>query len=94
MKDSLYDILTDESGQLDFKRNHGTSKSKNENAFITELTKHSEKNGNSIFTFQELLTFSNQNNFNFENFENFIDKLNNNGYLIKKGYKTFKLTTS
>jgi DNA helicase MCM8 len=93
MKESLYDVLTDEYGQLDFRRTTGMSKSKQVNQFIAFLNQESQRQMKATFSHKELIEMA--RHFRVKgDLDNFIDMLNQNGYLLKKGGNTYKLATS
>lgn len=52
MKESLYDVMADELGHVDFKRSKGISKAKQTSAFMKQLHRLSEQRQNAVFTFQ------------------------------------------
>jgi DNA helicase MCM8 len=95
MTESMYDILTDEYGQLDFRRNTGMSKSIKANEFIEYLTRKADRSGTSIFKKSELYQiYKTELSMNGAQFERFLDNLNVNGYLLKSGPNGYRLTTS
>jgi len=51
MKESLYNILLNENGQLDFRRSSGQTKSKEANRLIAELNRVAEKHMNAEFDY-------------------------------------------
>ncbi|KAL9642654.1 hypothetical protein ABK040_009733 [Willaertia magna] len=96
MKESMFDVLTDEKGRIDLTRVNGMSKTKQQNAFIEYLTKLADSGHGSIFTSNYLVQIAQQMGVDDPNL--LMDRLNNQGYLIKqasqKGEKLFKLSTS
>ena len=50
MKESLYEVLSDEMGYVDFQRTSGMSKSKQVKAFIAALTREEERRSNALFS--------------------------------------------
>lgn len=94
MKESLYDILTDEKGQIDFRRNSGSTKSKDSNQFLSELNRFAIKKGSSIFSVQEMYTISKDCNLRTKNFDRLIEQLNHEGYLLKQSGNNYKLAFS
>lgn len=50
MKESLYEVLSDEMGYVDFQRTSGMSKSKQVKAFIAALTREAERRSNALFS--------------------------------------------
>ena len=96
-KHSLYETAEDEFGNLDFQRSqHGTGMSKGGEAkrFVAELQTLADRTFNNLFTSQQLYQLSKDMQLRVANFEDFLDSLNNQGYLLKKGNKVFKLQTS
>src|SRR5690554_5557058 len=94
MKESLYERFEDELGNIDFRRSSGMSKTKEVGRFMTELQRVSERSLNSVFSIQQLYQISTKMNLSVNNFEDFIDNLNTQGYLLKKGNRTYKLMTT
>jgi len=52
MKESLYDVLSDELGHVDFRRSKGMSKAKQTSEYMKALHRLSERRQTSIFTVQ------------------------------------------
>ena len=50
MKESLYDVVRDDVGFVDFDRTTGMSKSKQVKAFVSILNREAEHKGSSMFT--------------------------------------------
>lgn len=97
MKCSMVDTYSDEFGQLDFQRSqHGSGMSKKAQAkrYISELHRIAEETYNSMFTLQQLRTLCNKMNLQVGSFMEFIGSLNNQGFLLQKGAKTYQLATS
>jgi DNA helicase MCM8 len=96
-KYSLYETYEDEFGNLDFQRSqHGTGMSKGGEAkkFVAELQALAERTFNNLFTTQQLYQLAKDMQLRVTNFEDFVDSLNNQGYLLKKGNQVYKLLTS
>eukprot|EP01097_Dermamoeba_algensis_P009000 TRINITY_DN6200_c0_g1_i1.p1 TRINITY_DN6200_c0_g1~~TRINITY_DN6200_c0_g1_i1.p1 ORF type:complete len:798 (-),score=180.44 TRINITY_DN6200_c0_g1_i1:52-2406(-) len=91
MKESLFDALEDNHGNLDFRRTTGMSKSKQSNAFLNHLNKVSDREAQNVFTQQELYKISQDIGLKIDNFDVFIQGLNTQGFLIKKGPKSYGL---
>ncbi|KAL0485651.1 DNA helicase MCM [Acrasis kona] len=94
MQESMYDILTDEFGQVDFRRNAGSTKGRDVNRFIDDLTRRGNHEGRSTFSKAELFhIYKNELHMDGTHFEKFIEKLNFDGYFIKTSPNGYKLTT-
>lgn len=61
---------------------------------ISELNRLSEETYNSMFTVQQLKKIAGELNLSCGNFTDFVGSLNNQGYLLQKGSKTYQLMTS
>ena len=72
----------------------GMSKKATAKKFISELSRLSEETYNSLFTVQQLKSIAGDLNLSCGNFLEFIGSLNNQGYLLQKGSKTYQLMTS
>lgn len=97
MQCSMIDTVSDEFGVLDFDRSqHGSGMSKKASAkrFISELSRLSEATYNSMFTVQQMKTIAGELNLTCGNFSDFVATLNNQGYLLQKGPKSYQLMTS
>jgi DNA helicase MCM8 len=96
MKESLYDVLTDEYGQVDFRRNTGTSIKKESLLFVEDITRISNTDDVSIFSRDELYDIFKQRSKSGQGFDKMLDQLNMNGYLLKTGQngRQYKLQTS
>jgi len=96
-KYSLYESCEDEFGNVDFQRSqHGTGMSKGSEAkrFVAELQNIVERTFNNLFTTQQLYQLGKDLGVGVKNFDDFIDSLNNQGFLLKKGNRVYKLSTS
>ncbi|KAJ3299798.1 DNA replication licensing factor mcm8 [Borealophlyctis nickersoniae] len=96
MKFSLWDTYQDELGNLDFQRSQhgsGTSKKGQPKRFIAELHKIAQHTGNSRFTYENLYSISLEMRLRCDAFQDFVDSLNNQGYLLKKGHRIYQLST-
>lgn len=94
VRETLFDAFEDQYGNIDFRRSTGMSKSKESTRFISKLQQITEKTLNSVFTIQQLNTVKQEMGLNVVNFDDFIESLNNQGYLLRKGNRTYKLMTS
>ncbi|EFC48830.1 predicted protein [Naegleria gruberi] len=93
IKESMFDVLTDEKGRIDLTRVTGMSKTKQQNAYIEQLTKIADSNGHGpMFEFNEMVQYAQQMGLT-EDHRILIERLNNQGYILKKGPGVYKLTT-
>ncbi len=96
MKFSLWATYQDDFGQVDFERSQngaGMSRRGDPKRFISELTKISHQTANNRFTYDMLYSIAKDRHFEVQSFQDFIDSLNNQGYLLKKGPKVWQLST-
>ncbi|KAJ2254095.1 DNA replication licensing factor mcm8 [Coemansia sp. RSA 455] len=96
MKYSLFQTYEDEEGMMDFGRSQmgtGTSRTSDIKRFVERLHRISEETYNNMFTYDMLLRTATEMNLRFSNFQDVVDKLNNQSYLIKKGPRSYQLTT-
>ncbi|KAJ3046052.1 DNA replication licensing factor mcm8 [Rhizophlyctis rosea] len=97
MKFSLWDTYQDEMGNLDFQRSQngsGMSKKGEPKRFVAELHKLAQNSGNARFTYENLYTLAQEMRLNYDNFQDFVESLNNQGYLLKKGNRIYQLSTA
>jgi len=94
MKDSLFDVLEDEFGNIDFRRTTGMSKLKQVKVFISALDQRAKMSSNNLFSKEQLLEIKNKLNLRVDCFDDFLDQCNFQGFLLKKGNKTYELCTS
>jgi hypothetical protein len=59
MKESMFDVLSDEFGHVDFRRSGGMSKSKQVLTFVKALHKKAQQRDDSVFTLQVLFVTQN-----------------------------------
>ncbi|XP_054706909.1 DNA helicase MCM8-like [Uloborus diversus] len=96
MKYSMQDTFSDEHGNIDFDRSiHGSGMSKSSQAkkFIQILTKAAVVKGDDCFTTHEMCELAKKSKLNAEAFLDIIDALNNQGFLLKKGYQLYQIQT-
>uniref|UniRef100_A0A8C1SDF6 DNA helicase MCM8 n=1 Tax=Cyprinus carpio TaxID=7962 RepID=A0A8C1SDF6_CYPCA len=96
MKHSLADTYSDEFGRLDFDRSQlgsGMSNRSKVKKFVTALNRLAERTSKSMFEFQELRQLAKDLQIQVVDFEGFIGALNEQGYLLKKGHRTYQLQT-
>jgi DNA helicase MCM8 len=94
MKESMFDVLADEHGQVDFSRSTGVSKSKQAQVFCKALHRAAEQRENALFTVAELRKVALDLHLGVEDLDGFIDKLNDQGMLLKKGPRLFQVQSS
>jgi DNA helicase MCM8 len=95
MKESLFERMEDEFGNIDFRRTSGMSKSKEVSRFVAALHKNALEKNDSVFTAQEMYIIATKIGLNYgNNFNDFVDNLNTQNYLLKKGANKFKLVTA
>ncbi|KAJ1679457.1 hypothetical protein EV182_002011, partial [Spiromyces aspiralis] len=93
MQFSLYQTYEDEAGNLDFERSQmgtGSSKRQHVKKFVSYLQRVSEEMGEKIYTYQQLYDIALEIKLQVNNFGEFVDILNNQGYLIKRGPKKYQ----
>lgn len=97
MKESLFDVATDEFGMVDFSRSSGMSRSKLIKVFISAMNKASEVRQSALFTVTDLMQMADSLRGLREdigNFYDFVDLLNHQNYILKKGPRLYQLQTS
>ena len=94
MKESLNDVLADEFGHLDFRRGKGLSKSKQISVFMKVLHQKSKQRENAIFSQQELYGVAEEVKLQVDNFDSFIETLNVQNFLLRKGGNKFLVHSS
>ncbi|XP_076834434.1 DNA helicase MCM8 [Brachyhypopomus gauderio] len=96
MKHSLTDTYSDEFGRLDFDRSQlgsGMSNRSKVKKFVAALNQIAERTHKTLFESQELRQLAKQLQIQVVDFEGFISALNEQGYLLKKGQRTYQLQT-
>ncbi|KAL6060948.1 DNA replication licensing factor mcm8 [Balamuthia mandrillaris] len=95
MKGSLFDLLEDGLATIDLRGvGGGGSKTKALKAFVELLRKVSEEEYNSRFTSQQLWALAQKHGLKVDDFDAFLERLNFEGYLLKRGPRTFELQIS
>ena len=94
MQECLLDTLTTEDGNLDFGRSGGMSLAKKVKAFVARLTQAAQRRNSAVFAFDELLDVADAMALQVDDFRDFVDILNNECYLLKKGPREYKLQLS
>lgn len=96
MKYSLFEAYEDESGAYDFQRSQlgtGMSKKGEPKRFVAALQHIARESCNSRFTYQQLYQIAKEMKVVVSNFQEFLDSLNNQGYLLKKGNRVYQIST-
>ncbi|XP_065065027.1 DNA helicase MCM8-like [Rhopilema esculentum] len=97
VKFCLVDIFMDDIGTLNLERSFqgsGMSNRKQVKKFVTELTKVAERNRNSLFNVDQMKQIAAVLKIQTGNFQDFIEGLNAQNYIIKKGPRLYQLQTS
>eukprot|EP00762_Andalucia_godoyi_P000658 ANDGO_05253.mRNA.1 putative DNA helicase MCM8 len=97
MRDSFYDTVVDEFGNIDFERpsRGGSSKAKDVTRVVAALNRESQRKNSSVFHISEIKDLVvNRLRVQSLTFEDFMDYLNMNNYVLKKGNGMYKLQTS
>ena len=90
---AMFDTLLDEGGPVDFTRTSGMSKQKDAQMFIKELSRVAESTACSVFSRHELSSLAKSLNIQSLDFDTFVDMLNTQGFLLKRGPGVYKLAT-
>uniref|UniRef100_A0A8C9G5M3 Minichromosome maintenance 8 n=1 Tax=Pavo cristatus TaxID=9049 RepID=A0A8C9G5M3_PAVCR len=96
MKYSMLGTYSDEFGKLDFERSqHGSGMSNRSQAkrFVSALSSIAERTYNNLFDLQQLRQVAKELQIRVFDFESFIESLNDQGYLLKKGSRLYQLQT-
>lgn len=104
MQESLFDALEDLSGGgVSIKGARGKTVNMNNvgilsvpkqtKLFIDKLREEAKTRGSFLFEYQDLLGMSRSMNMNVGDFSEYIDKLNQQSYLILKGSKLYELNS-
>ncbi|XP_018585143.1 DNA helicase MCM8 [Scleropages formosus] len=96
MKHSLLDTYLDEFGRLDFERSQlgsGMSNRSQKKKFVTALNHIAARSYKTVFEYQELRQLATELHIQVADFQGFISGLNEQGFLLKKGPKTYQLQT-
>jgi DNA helicase MCM8 len=95
MKCSLFEAYEDECGNYDLQRSQlgtGMSKKGEPKRFIASLQQIARETCNTRFTYQQLYQIAKEMNMRVNNFQDFLDSLNNQGYLLKKGNRVYQIS--
>ncbi|ORY50759.1 MCM-domain-containing protein [Rhizoclosmatium globosum] len=94
MKFSLWETYEDELGNLDFQRSQhgsGTSKKGEEKRFMTKLSRVATETGLDKFNYDQLHEIAKEMALRTGNFKDFVETLNHQGYLLKKGNRLYSI---
>ncbi|KAK8791041.1 hypothetical protein WA158_005672 [Blastocystis sp. Blastoise] len=94
MKESLFDVVSDDMGFMNFEKTTGMSKSKIVKSFIAILTREAQMKGSNLFTIRDLIDIAHKSNLAIDDIHDFVDLLNQQAYLLKKGGQMYQLQTS
>ncbi|XP_066362627.1 probable DNA helicase MCM8 isoform X2 [Miscanthus floridulus] len=94
MKESLYDKYVDEHGYVDFAWSGGMIQPKEAKRFLNALNKESELQQKDCFSKTELCTLADKISLRVPDFDALVEKINIEGYLIKKGSGMYQLVTA
>lgn len=94
MKESLYDVLADQFGQVAFDRVTGMSKSKQTRAFVKACHQVAERDGNDIFTENDLKDIAAHIKLKMDSFGEFLDSLNQENVFLKRGPRKYQLLSA
>lgn len=92
MKESLYDVCTDELGMVDFARTTGMSRSKQLKQLVQALKKRSRAKGSASFSKDEIVELASRLGIVDDPGE-MIDALSDQSYMLRKGRGMFELIT-
>jgi len=96
MKESLFQTLEDEYGNIDFRRTTGVSNQSGMRAFIRALERAVERRQHEgepdykQFSLQDMQQIKERMNLKVANFREFVDNLNTAGYIIKRGPRLYE----
>jgi len=85
MKETLVDMCTDEFGVVDFRRNSGMSRSKKIKTFVQALQKCTIRKHSADFSTRELTEIARSMRLEILDVPGFLDMLNDQNYLLKRG---------
>jgi DNA helicase MCM8 len=98
MQQSLFESAMDENGVMDMRRmpmGTGMSKRSGSKTFVALLTKRATEQSRNVFSHEELYTLAQQCKIDWGvSFVDFLESLNHQGYLLKKGGRNYQLTTT
>lgn len=94
MKEALMEAYTDEFGVVDFTRAGGMSMAKQVKTFVATLNRIADKRGTATFSLHELREVCQRLHLSVPSLGEFIEVLNQQNYLLKKGGQQYQLQTS
>lgn len=94
MKQSLLDAATDAMGFVDFSRAGGMSMGAQVKAFAKALGSASARKGSSVFSRDELVQLMEDLRLRVPSTSEFLDRLNQQNYIIKKGPRLYQVLVS
>ena len=94
MKQSLLDAATDAMGFVDFSRAGGMSMGAQVKAFAKAMSSAAARKGSSVFSRDELVQLMEDLRLQVPSTSEFLDRLNQQNYLIKKGPRLFQVLVS
>ncbi|KAI9340418.1 Minichromosome maintenance deficient 8 [Zopfochytrium polystomum] len=96
MKFSLWDTYQDNLGNIDFQRSQlgtGSSKRGEPKKFISYVSKIAMETGIDRFNLEQLHQMAKDIGIRVDDFRDFVESLNNQGYLLKKGPRLYTVST-
>ena len=93
LEQSLLETFRTDTGSFDFGRRGGMSLSKQVKAFVSELNRHAQRKTSSLFQSSELLEIASRMALGISDFQGFLDVLNEQCYILKKGVRLWQLQT-
>lgn len=94
LKESLFEAVTDDFGVVDFSKTSGMSMGRQVKMFVAALNKAASNRGNPRFTTDDLERFARDMKLSVVSFADFLEVLNQQSYLIRKGPREWQLLTS
>lgn len=94
MQESIFQSTISEADGLVFGCTTNMSQAKKVKKFVRLLQAEAQRKGDPCFSIPDLARIAQQNQLNVVSFTDFIDVLNTNGYLLKKGSNMFQLAVS
>jgi len=92
MKQSLFQCFQDEYGNVDFRKSSGMSEAKEVRRFVVALQKQAMQRGSKTFKLEELREISEKIQIRVKSsFRDFIETLNYQNFLLKKGGQMYQL---
>jgi DNA helicase MCM8 len=92
LEQSLLETFRTDAGTFDFGR-RGMSLAKQVKAFVGELNRQATNRNSSLFQTSDLLEIAGRMSLGVADFHGFLDTLNEQAYLLKKGSRLWQLQT-